>query len=105
MSREVAAELVGDLLHERDLVAEAFRRCHDVTPPRYPDARVPTRHATCHGIHEDTVAFLLTMYTSTRGRRCVFGPHPSPKTWRTSVLLPTCRAPCTTVMGVSARVS
>ena len=44
MSREVAAELVGDLPHERDLVAEAFRRCHDVTP-RYPDARVPTRHA------------------------------------------------------------
>ena len=36
MSREVAAELVGDLLHERDLVAEAFRRCHDVTPPVTP---------------------------------------------------------------------
>ena len=30
--REVAAELVGDLPHERDLVAEAFRCCHDVTP-------------------------------------------------------------------------
>ena len=32
MRREVAAELVGDLPHERDLVAEAFRCCHDVTP-------------------------------------------------------------------------
>ena len=29
---EVAAELVGDLPHERDLVAEAFRCCHNVTP-------------------------------------------------------------------------
>jgi len=27
-----AARLVGDLPHERDLVGEAFRCCHDVTP-------------------------------------------------------------------------
>ena len=32
MRLEVATELVGDLPHERDLVAEAFRCCHDVTP-------------------------------------------------------------------------
>jgi hypothetical protein len=41
VGREVAAELVGDLPHERDLVAEAFWCRHDL-PPRW---RVRTRHA------------------------------------------------------------